>query len=127
VLYVDDLVNALLLARDRVDDLVGGAFNVGGGPGNSSSLLGMIQRIAELTGKRPELRFAPPRDGDQRYFVADTGRLCRAIGWSPAVSIEEGLGRLHAWFARAEASGIREREAEPARVISSRRNTVGAT
>src|SRR5262249_35678346 len=32
ILFIDDLVDALLLARDRVDEVAGQAFNIGGGP-----------------------------------------------------------------------------------------------
>src|SRR4029450_5839093 len=39
VLHVTDLVDAMLLAQDEIDDLSGSAFNVGGGPANTLSLL----------------------------------------------------------------------------------------
>src|SRR3954466_12077359 len=55
VLFVDDLLEAFLLAREEIDSLGGHAFNMGGGPGNAVSLLDVIERIGDLTGREPEV------------------------------------------------------------------------
>jgi CDP-paratose 2-epimerase len=103
VLYVDDLVEALLRVGQHVRELQGTAFNVGGGPRNTLSLLELVEHIGELHGRRPAVRFCDWRRGDQRYFVSNIGRLAAAIDWQPRVSVEEGLWRLHAWLAEAFA------------------------
>lgn len=99
VLFVDDLVDAFLAAMDRIDDLSGRAFNVGGGPGHTLSLLELVDRIEALQGARPDVRFADWRTGDQRWYVSDTRALQRALGWRPRVGVDEGLERLDAWLA----------------------------
>ena len=53
VLFVDDLVDAFLPAEQRLPDIAGQAFNIGGGPENTLSLLELIDRIAALNGRRP--------------------------------------------------------------------------
>ncbi|MDQ3777821.1 MAG: NAD-dependent epimerase/dehydratase family protein, partial [Actinomycetota bacterium] len=75
LLYDDDLVEALTLARDSVGRIGGLAFNIGGGPGNAVSLLDVVDLIGELDGRRPELLFADERVGDQRYYVSDARRF----------------------------------------------------
>src|SRR6266436_5667986 len=50
ILFVEDLVDALLLARERSGDLAGEAFNIGGGTGRTTSLLELISLIACLSG-----------------------------------------------------------------------------
>ncbi|HYZ63786.1 MAG TPA: SDR family NAD(P)-dependent oxidoreductase, partial [Acetobacteraceae bacterium] len=75
VLYVDDAVDAYLAAWRRIERVSGQAFNLGGGPANAVTLLQVLVRIGEITGRAPELRFADWRPGDQRYFVADTTRV----------------------------------------------------
>lgn len=110
VLYVGDLVDALILARERIDDLSGEAFNVGGGPANAISLLEMMQQIAELTGAHPDLLFAPARNGDQRYFVTNTNRLSRFTGWEPKTPVQQGLRQLFAWLTRAGGFPLRDRD-----------------
>ena len=103
VLYADDLVRAFLLARDAIDELAGRAFNVGGGSGNTLSLLELVDAIEELHGIRPPLTYAAERLGDQRWYVSDTGALRDAIGWSPRVGTGEGLTDLYRWLVAQRA------------------------
>jgi CDP-paratose 2-epimerase len=112
VLFVDDLLDGFLLAREEIDSLAGHAFNIGGGPGNAVSLLDVIERIGQLGGCDPEVRFGPWRQGDQRYYVTDTSLFRQATGWRPEVSAEEGIERLHGWL-RSERAADRRRTAEP--------------
>ncbi|MFP5285821.1 MAG: SDR family NAD(P)-dependent oxidoreductase [Thermoanaerobaculia bacterium] len=99
VLYVDDLVRAFLLAWENIAEVAGGAFNMGGGPDNTVSLLELIGLIQELHGERPEVFFEGWRTGDQRYYVSDTRRFQAATGWRPRVSAKEGVGNLYNWLA----------------------------
>lgn len=103
VLFVEDLVDALVRVGQRTRSLAGTAFNVGGGPRNTLSLLELVEHIGELHGRRPAVRFGDWRRGDQRYYVSNTSRLGAAIEWQPRVSVGEGLQRLHAWLADAFA------------------------
>src|SRR5205807_203307 len=59
VLYVEDLVNALTLAGSNAQRLRGQAFNIGGGPGNTLSLLELIDLLRERLGRDLELEFGP--------------------------------------------------------------------
>jgi CDP-paratose 2-epimerase len=104
ILYVSDLVRALLLVRDRIGELAGTAFNVGGGAANTISLLELLDLIEELHGARLGAEFLPERIGDQRWYVSNTERLRAATGWEPSVSAEAGVTSLYEWLsARARA------------------------
>jgi CDP-paratose 2-epimerase len=98
ILFIDDLVDAFLIAQKEMPRLRGQAFNIGGGVGNSVSLLELIDRIAEIQGRRPTFLRRPWRQGDQRYYVSDHGRFSSATGWQPRISAEEGVARLDAWL-----------------------------
>ena len=118
LLYVDDAVDAYLRARARIGALAGQAFNLGGGPGNASSLLELVARFAELGIPPPPLRFADWRPGDQRYYVSDTSKLERLAGWRARIGVTEGLRRLHRWLvssgiARGEPIAKPEPEVRP--------------
>jgi CDP-paratose 2-epimerase len=104
VLYVDDLVDALLLAGERASELAGTAFNIGGGPANAVSLLDVLELIGEQCGRRPEVRSRDWRAGDQRYYVSDTSAFTRATGWTPRVDPAQGVEALHAWLTGERAS-----------------------
>src|SRR5215213_2789542 len=101
ILCVEDLVDAFLLAQQHMEESRGQAFNIGGGPRNTVSLLELLDHIAEILGHKPEVRFDEWRTGDQRYYVSDTGKFQRATGWRPGVSVQEGLERLHRWLVEA--------------------------
>ena len=98
ILFVDDLVEAMLLARTHVDALAGQAVNIGGGPANTTSLLELVERTSQLHGRRPPLHHDDWRQGDQRYYVSDTTKFRDITGWSPQISVEEGVRRLHDWM-----------------------------
>ena len=98
ILFVEDLVDAMQLAREHVGRLAGTAFNMGGGPANAVSLLEVVELLAAL-GCPTELRYAEERPGDQRYYVADTTRFTQATGWRAAVDADDGIERLHRWLA----------------------------
>jgi CDP-paratose 2-epimerase len=98
ILFVDDLVQALLLALERIDAVAGQAFNIGGGPHNTISLLELLEQIAALHGKHPDVRFDQWRPADQQYYVSDIRKFSTATGWVPRVSAPEGIKRLYRWL-----------------------------
>jgi CDP-paratose 2-epimerase len=98
VLYVGDLVEAFALARTNIQRLSGRAFNIGGGTGNTLSLLELVALMNERYGLQARTSYAPWRGGDQRYYVTDTTRFSTATGWLPRTSPEEGIGRLYDWL-----------------------------
>ena len=101
VLFVEDLVDALLLAQRHMPTESGEVFNIGGGPGSAVSLLELIQEIGELNDRAPEVAYDEWRVGDQRWYVSDTSKFARATGWRPSVGVREGLARLAAWLHEA--------------------------
>jgi CDP-paratose 2-epimerase len=98
ILSVDDLVDAFLLAQQFMATESGQAFNIGGGPGNTVSLLELLDLITELVGHKPGFQFDVWRTGDQRYYVSDTAKFQRATGWKPRIIVQEGLDRLLQWL-----------------------------
>jgi len=98
ILFVEDLVNAFLLAQSHMPAIAGQAFNIGGGPANTVSLVELIDLISDLHGCRPAIDYGEWRPGDQRYYVSDTRKFREATGWAPAVSVSEGVGRLYRWL-----------------------------
>ena len=107
VLFVDDLVDAMTLAMRHVNRTAGRAFNIGGGPGNTLSLLELIAMIGRLHGRAPTVAFDAWRPGDQRYYVSDIRRFQELTGWRPRVTVREGVARLYAFLASTTASPLR--------------------
>jgi CDP-paratose 2-epimerase len=100
ILYIDDLVQAFMLAEQNAQKLAGRAFNIGGGPENAISLLDLLDRIESLQKGRPTTSFDAWRTGDQRYYVSDTRAFEQLTGWSRRVRAKDGIARLYEWLAR---------------------------
>ncbi|QRR00292.1 NAD-dependent epimerase/dehydratase family protein [Dyadobacter sandarakinus] len=98
ILFVEDLVDAFLLAAANIEKISGNAFNIGGGPDNAISLLELIDLIGAVNGDHPDVKLAEWRSSDQRYYVSDFGKLKGVTGWSPKVNITEGVQKLHQWL-----------------------------
>jgi CDP-paratose 2-epimerase len=100
VLFVDDLVDAMLLARGHVEEpeVRGRAFNIGGGAANAVSLLEVLDVVAGLHGARAEIEHDRTRPGDQRWYVSNTSRFGAATGWEPRVGVDEGIDSLYRWL-----------------------------
>jgi CDP-paratose 2-epimerase len=98
ILFIDDLVDAFLLAQAKMRKISGNAFNIGGGASNTISLLELIDMIENLHGARPEIRWGAWRPGDQRYYVSDTSKMHKLTGWTQKVGGEEGVKRLYEWL-----------------------------
>jgi len=98
ILHVSDLVDAFVTARGTIDVCSGHAFNIGGGPANAVSVLEVVERIGNITGRTPRLGFQGWRTGDQRYYVSDTRRFSELTGWRAKIQVSEGLLSLMDWL-----------------------------
>jgi CDP-paratose 2-epimerase len=108
ILFVEDLVQALIAARAQMPAIAGRAFNIGGGPGNAVSVREVTALIGELIGAEPELVFGPWRQGDQRWYVSDPREFGQATGWRPTTSPRDGIARLHGWLTEEDARAVAE-------------------
>jgi CDP-paratose 2-epimerase len=104
ILFVDDLVEALLLASANSDRLAGRVFNIGGGLENAISLLDLVDIIERADRCKLQLGWESWRAGDQKYYVSDTSRFRRMTGWRPRVAARAGIARLRRWLIDNEGS-----------------------
>jgi UDP-glucuronate 4-epimerase len=93
--YVDDAVEATVLAMERADP--GVVLNVG--CGEEISMLQAIEALATISGRRLEVVRGPRREGDQTRTAASTSRISSATGWEPRTAFEEGLEAQWRWAA----------------------------
>lgn len=98
VLHADDVVNLYFTALQFIDKVQGKAFNVGGGIGNSLSLLELfefLERELKITMKYDQL---PPRESDQLVFIADNSFINSALGWVPKIDFQNGIRDMILWL-----------------------------
>jgi nucleoside-diphosphate-sugar epimerase len=99
--YIDDAVEANLLAARMPEQARGRVLNVGGGA-QPTTVNRLLELISGLTGALPTPAHEPARPGDIRRSEADVSLARALIGYEPKVGIEEGLRRTVEWFRAAE-------------------------
>ncbi len=97
-LFVDDVARLYAMALARPEVLTGRAYNVGGGPQHTLSLLELLYHLQKHFGYTSNPKHAAIRAGDQPVFVADIRALERDLGWKPLVGLTEGISRMHTWL-----------------------------
>ena len=110
-LFVSDAVEAWIAVLRNIDIARGRIFNLGGGAGNSISLLELIELIERLTGYALERYFADWRPGDQPWYVTDISALSSTVAWRPKTSLEKGLAQLQEWLQTRIRRSVDTREA----------------
>jgi CDP-glucose 4,6-dehydratase len=102
-LYVEDAVEAYLaiweaLAGGADSAAPGQAFNAGGGePHRVGEVVELICRLAG-TGVEPDVRGSGTPSGEIDRQWVEFSKLRRLTGWSPKLTLEEGLGRTIEWY-----------------------------
>ncbi|HRO12846.1 NAD-dependent epimerase, partial [Amaricoccus sp.] len=110
--YVDDIVEGVIRASDRVatpdpdwdpaqpdpatSDAPFRLYNIG-----NNAPVGLSDFIAELEAAlgKPAIReLLPMQPGDVRDTYADSTRLARAVNWRPATPISKGVARFVDWY-----------------------------
>jgi nucleoside-diphosphate-sugar epimerase len=95
--YIDDVLDALLLAGER-DELQGKVFNLG--HPRPYSLLEFVARLERHAPTTHELVPFPAEAAviDIGDYFGDFGRYHEATGWTPLVDLDEGLRRTVEFF-----------------------------
>src|SRR6478609_3294971 len=91
--YVDDIAMGTVLAMMPVGYEI---FNLGGGR-NPLTMLQVIKLIEKALGKKARINGKPANPADVPATWADIAKAKRMLGWSPAVSPEEGFRRTVEW------------------------------
>ena len=101
--YIDDVAEALAvgLAQAPADVRV---LDVGSG--RPTTIGQLATEMAAYHGAPPPVVVAKFRDGDVRHALADISTTRAELGWAPAVSLTEGVGRLQEWVETEEHATV---------------------
>jgi UDP-glucuronate 4-epimerase len=92
--YIDDIVDGVVAALDLAPRFE--IINLGGA--ETTRLADLVQWISEELEVEPRIDYLPDQPGDVPITHADVGKAGRLLGYSPKVSIRDGLGRFVRWY-----------------------------
>jgi UDP-glucose 4-epimerase len=97
--FVGDAVAATIAAGER--GVNGTAYNIGGG--SRVSMNHVVTIIEKVAGHPLKIRREEAQKGDMRDTYADTTLARRDLGFSPKVSLEEGIQAEYRWLSSSPA------------------------
>lgn len=97
ILHAKDMIRLYYSALEHVDDVCGQAYNIGGTMEQSLSLLELFDMLNDILGIKMEYVQLPPRQSDQKVFVADIHKINSKIGWKPEVTAYDGVSAMVDW------------------------------
>ena len=86
--HVDDVVDANIIAMESG---IGGTYNIGSGIGTSVNKI--FKSLAHILEYRWNPIHGPERSGDVFKIILDISRARQILGWSPRITLEDGLSR----------------------------------
>jgi len=92
--FVEDTVSGIVASIEKIDRFR--IYNLGGS--SPISLTELITELEKAIGKKAILDKKPAQPGDVERTYADLSRSSKELGYSPKISISEGLKRFVAWF-----------------------------
>jgi dTDP-glucose 4,6-dehydratase len=108
-LHVEDNCRGILSVLEK--GKIGEVYNIGGLDLDEN--LTLIRRILNLTGKPESLvSYVQDRPGHDRRYALNCKKIETVLGWSPTISLEDGLCRTIDWYKNnlQWVAGVRSRE-----------------
>lgn len=93
--FVSDVV-AANLAAGQVPEAIGEAFNIGGG--SRVTLMELLAIMEKVMGRPIRKDYVEKAKGDARHTSADITKAQKILGYSPQVSLFEGLTQEWKWI-----------------------------
>jgi len=99
--YVSDIVRAILIALES-EDAEGQVFNVASGV--PVTIRSMVDQVCQIIGRgRPQYGEVSYRPDENMALYADTRKAQDLLGWTPEISLSEGLKKTISWMMPAYA------------------------
>lgn len=97
VLHAEDMIALYMSVPKYINEAKGQVFNIGGGIENSLSLLELFRFLEKELNVKLNYTKLPPRESDQRVFVADITKASKIFKWIPKVTKEDGIRKMIQW------------------------------
>jgi len=97
-IFIEDVIEAYLLAIKNIRAIKGEIFNLGTGKQSTTAkVVRIIKKITNSTIK-PEYGEVKIAQSEPKYWVADISKIKKLLNWQPKYNLEEGLKKNIEWF-----------------------------
>jgi UDP-glucuronate 4-epimerase len=95
--YIDDIVSGTVAVLDQPAEAAGHRFyNLGAS--DSEDIVHVIHLFEQALGREAKIELKPGDPFDMQETAADVTDTTRDFGWTPKVSVEEGIPKFVEWF-----------------------------
>lgn len=94
--FIDNAVQANILAAQSSEKFRGIAFNIA--QGQSNTLLQVKDMLEEISGTRLDLEYRPKRIGDVDHTLADIELAKLVLGYNPSTNFVDQLRSMASWY-----------------------------
>jgi GDP-L-fucose synthase len=103
-LHVDDLASAVVLAGEKYNS----AQHLNIGSGEDLTIKALAELVAEVAGFTGEIAWDSSKPDGTPRKVLDVTKV-KSLGWSPAISLRDGIASTIEWYIDATAKGVSRR------------------
>ncbi len=98
IIFIEDLCELLEIQINRLPELSGKVWNVGGGRESSASLVEATDLMERLLSKKMTISVSDEgRKADVIIYISDNTEITRDLNWQPRVTMEQGAEKIAAW------------------------------
>jgi len=95
--YIDDIVAGTLAVLDRPATAAGHrVYNLGAS--RSEDIVHVVSLFEKALGREAKVELRPGEPGDMQETAADVSDTTRDFGWTPKVTVEQGIPLFVDWF-----------------------------
>jgi len=94
-IYVEDVINAMILAGTQKNNFVSGVYNLGT---NRTTSLRQVIRSIKSSGVEVKESYSPNASTGQNSFSLDATRFRQRFKWTPKTTLRSGIKKTLLWF-----------------------------
>ena len=99
ILHINDLISLLTSQMEKISEINGQVYNVGGGLKNSISLSELTELCEEHTGNTINIgKIKDNRPGDIKAYITDNSLVTSTLGWQPIIGCNQIIKEMVTWI-----------------------------
>jgi len=97
-IFIEDVIEAYLLAIKNIQKIKGEIFNLG--TGKQSTIAEVVRIIKKITNSTIKSKYGETKiaQSEPKYWVTDISKIKNILNWQPKYNLEEGLRKNIEWF-----------------------------